>query len=137
MEENSNSPPFPVPSRLTEAKVLMPVVDNESIDTSIKGLLVVVVVGADWNVMLLNWSIPELTKIKEHPVLIVLFTSIVNEMNVTVSSEEAETVKGLPALARSDSTSNVTDAYEYPIDVGRRVKTEEREMGETSEEYVP
>ena len=52
--------------------------------------------------MLVKRSFPEVTEIKEHPVLIVLFTSIANEINVTVSSEDAETVKVLPASASVD-----------------------------------
>ena len=69
MEVNSNTPPFPL-SRLIELNVFAPERVSESIDTSMSGALYVVVSAVDVNVIPLNLSIPDVTSINEHPLLI-------------------------------------------------------------------
>ena len=100
MEVNSNTPPSPLP-RLIEWNIFVPVSLSVSIDTVINDVLSVVTTPVDEvNVILLRVSVPSDTSINEHPLLIVFFTSIVNALNVTLFFPlEAETVKGVPALA--------------------------------------
>ena len=100
MEVNSNTPPFP-DFLLIDENVFVPVSLSESIDASINDVLSVVTTPVDdVNVILLRVSVPSDTSINEHPLLIVFFTSIVNALNITLFFPlEAETVKGVPALA--------------------------------------
>ena len=99
MQANSNTPPFLLP-RLIESNVLVPLSVSFPVGTSISGLLDVVVHALDVNDIAWSTSVPDDTTINEHPLLISLFTSIVNELNATVCVPvEADTVKGVPAFA--------------------------------------
>ena len=66
---NSNTAPFPLP-RVIDLNVFVPSVLSNSIDTSIKGAPDVVVDAVDVNVIPLNSSVPDVTAINEHPLLI-------------------------------------------------------------------
>ena len=76
--------------------MVVDVQESFSISTAIRGVFVVVVDALDVNVIPFNSSVPDVTTINEHPLLIVFFTSIVNALNVTVLLPVvAETVKGV------------------------------------------
>ena len=114
--ENSNTPPFPF-SRLIESNVLVPLSVSFPVGKSISGLLDVVMDTLDVNVIPSNSRVPEDTSINEHSSLTVLFTSIVNDLNVALPVD-ALTVKGVPDAASVEETSNVTLSYGSLLSVG-------------------
>ena len=96
---NSNTAPFPL-NRVMEVKVVVDVQEMLSTSAEMSGVFVVVVDALDVNVIPFNARVPDDTTINDASSLIVFFTSIVNALNVTVLAPlEAETVKGVPALA--------------------------------------
>ena len=113
---NSNTAPFPL-ERVMEVKVVVDVQEICSISTAIRGVFVVVVVAVDLNVILVRARLPEDTTINDADDLMVLFTSIVNELNVAVPLD-ALAVKEVPALASVSPTSNVTIAYDPVLPEG-------------------
>ena len=68
-EQNSNTAPFPL-SLVMEVKLFVASVMSESIDKSISGLFDVVASAVDVNAIPLNVSVPDVTAINEHPLLI-------------------------------------------------------------------
>ena len=69
MEVNSNTPPFP-DSRLTDENVFVPLILRASTETAMSGVLDVVVDAVEVNAIPLRWSVPDVTSINEHPLLI-------------------------------------------------------------------
>ena len=67
--ENSNTAPLPS-ARVIDVNVIVACVMSESIDTSTSGALDVVISAVDLNVILLILSVPDVTSINEHPLVI-------------------------------------------------------------------